>query len=110
LQPMQRKHVFNSWGIDMRALYGRLQLGSRGVHNLHLQCGLLGACRRHVHSVCGRKVLDVNGISRMQRLCRRQVFNSRRGLNVINMPRLFARLQLSSRELNLHLQCGLLGA
>ncbi len=46
----------------------------------------------------------------MQRLCRRHVFSSRRGLNVIDMPRLFARLQLKSKELNLHLQCGLLGA
>ena len=46
----------------------------------------------------------------MQRMCRKHVFSSCRGIRVINMPRLSASLQRSSRELNLHLHCGLLGA
>jgi hypothetical protein len=40
----------------------------------------------------------------------RHVFNSRRGHSDIDMSTLFASLQLSSRELDVHLQGGLLGA
>ena len=39
----------------------------------------------------------------------RHVFNSRRGHSDIDMPSLFASLQLSSRELGVHLRGGLVG-
>ncbi len=162
MHPMQRRFVFNRWGYDMPRLFAGLQLVCV-EDNLHLQCGLLGARRRQLHSVrgrklqgferiisvhrlptelylsCGelhsdelhmqrsihgndyercrglrgvrgRKVQGVSGSRPMHCMCRRHVFSSRGGLRVINMPKLFGRLQLSSRELNLHLQCGLLGA
>ena len=107
MRRMQRKHVFKSrGGIDMPRLFSKLQLSSREL-NLHLQCGLLGARRRQLHSVRGRKVQGNNGTSRMLAMFPRHVFNSCRG---INMPGLFARLLVAWRELNLHLQRGLLGA
>jgi hypothetical protein len=39
----------------------------------------------------------------------RHVFNSRRGHSDIDMSTLFASLQLSSRELDVHLRGGLVG-
>jgi hypothetical protein len=57
-----------------------------------------------------RKVQGVAGTRRMQLMQRRQVFTSSWSLSVIDMPQLFARFQLASREVNMHLQCGLLGA
>ena len=98
VQRMQRKHVFKRcWGIsgfDLSPLFARLQLACWEL-NLHLQCGLLGACRRQLHSVRCRTLHCVIGISRMHRMCRRHVFNNCRGLRGIDMPRLFARLQLA---------------
>ena len=89
---MCRRHVFNiQRDIGMPRLFTRLQLVRREL-NLHLQDRLLGAYRRQLHSVRGRNVQGVDGISRMQRMQRKHVFNSCRG---IDMPRLFARLQLS---------------
>ena len=41
VQRLQRKHVFNSWGIGMPRLSVRLQL-VLAEDNLHLQCWLLG--------------------------------------------------------------------
>jgi hypothetical protein len=58
MQLMQRKHVFSSRGIDLPSLFDGLQLVCRELH-LHLQCGLLGARRRQLHSVRCRKVQDV---------------------------------------------------
>ena len=55
----------------------------------------------------GRMVQGVNGSSRMQRMCRRHVFNTEWD---IDMPELFARLLVANGKLKLHLQCGLLGA
>ncbi len=112
MQRMLRKHVFNRcWGIsgfDLTPLFARLWVYFREL-NLHLQCGLLGARRRQLHSVRGRIVQGNNGTSRMLAMFPRHVFNSRR-CHSIHMPRLFASLQLSSRELGVHLQGGLLGA
>ena len=76
---------------------------------LHLQGRVLGAYWRPVHTVRGRKVQGVDWSSRLHRMCRRHVFSSPRGLRVITMPPLFVILLVASRELNLHLQCGLLG-
>ncbi len=76
-----------------------LQLQSR---LLHLQC----VQWIHVHSVCGRTVLGVAGISRMRAMQLRHVFNSWG----IDMRQLFAKLHFVYVEDNLHLQCGLLGA
>ena len=82
---MPCRHVFNSsWSlsvIDMPQLFARLQLDGREV-NLHLQFGLLGPCRRLVRPVRGRKVQGVNGISRMQRMFSRRVFNRWRGIDM----------------------------
>ena len=62
MQPMQRKHVFNSWGIGMPRLFARLQLVC-AEDNLLLQSGLLGARRRQLHSVRSRKLQVVARIS-----------------------------------------------
>jgi hypothetical protein len=67
MQPMQRKHVFNSWGFDMPFLFARLQLVC-AEDKLHLQCGLLGARRRQLHSVRSRKLQVVARISSVRRL------------------------------------------
>ncbi len=95
MQRMFSRRVFTRWrGIDMPPLFGSLQLTCREL-NLHLQSGLSRAERRHVHSVRCRKVQAVSGNRRMHPMCRRDVFNRGRGLRVIDMPRLFARLQLA---------------
>jgi hypothetical protein len=59
--------------------------------------------------VPGRKVQELTGSSRLLAMFPRHVFNSRRGHSDIDMPRLFASLQLSSRELDVHLRGGLVG-
>ncbi len=56
---MQHKYVFTRWGISMHRLFAGLQLVCAEV-NLHLQCGLLGARRRQLHSVCSRNLQDVH--------------------------------------------------
>jgi hypothetical protein len=113
MRRMFPRHVFNSRRglrvINMPSLLARLQLSSREL-NLHVQCGLLGARRRHVHGVRSRKVQESDRSSRMLVMFLRHVFNSRRGHSVFDMRRLFGRLQLSSRELGVHLQCWLLRA
>jgi hypothetical protein len=159
---MQRKHVFTSWGIGMPRLFDGLQLVCAEV-NLHLQCGLLGARRRQLHSVRSRKLQGVHRISSvhalptelylvsgelhsvglhmqrsihgddygrwrglrgvrgrqiqgvdrigpMHRMQRKHVFNRCWGISRFDLSPLFARLQVSSSELNLHLRCGLLRA
>ena len=63
MQRLQRKHVFNRWGIGMPRLFAKLQLVC-AEDNLHLQCGLLGARRRQLHSVRGRKFQAV-GVARI---------------------------------------------
>ena len=67
MQRMQHKHVFNSWGIGMPRLFAGLQLAC-AEDKLHLQCGLLGARRRQLHSVCSRKLQVVARISSVRRL------------------------------------------
>jgi len=62
-----------------------------------------------LRGVRGRQIQGVDRNSLMRRMFPRHVFNNRRGLRVINMPSLLARLQVFSSELNLHVQCGLLG-
>jgi hypothetical protein len=42
MQRLQRKHVFNRWGIGMPRLFAKLQLVC-AEDNLHLQSGLLWA-------------------------------------------------------------------
>jgi hypothetical protein len=156
MQLMLRKHVFDRcWGIGMPRLFARLQLVC-AEDNLHLQCGLLGARRRQLHSVRSRKLQDVDRISSvhalptelylvsgelnsdelhmqrsihgddygrwrglrgvrgrqiqgvdrigpMQPMQRTHVFDRCWGISGFDLSPLFARLQVSSRELNLHL-------
>ncbi len=45
----------------------------------------------------------------MQRMLRKHVFDRCWGISGFDLSPLFARLQVCFRELNLHLQCGLLG-
>ncbi len=61
---------------------------------------------RGVRTVLGRNIQGVAGISPMQRMQRKHVFN---GWG-FDMPPLFARLQIVCAEDKLHLQCWLFGA
>ncbi len=74
--------------------------------SLQVQCRPQWARWTHVHTVRGRNLQGVAGTRSMQLMQRRHVFSSRG----IDMPSLFAGLQFASRELHLHLHCGLLGA
>jgi hypothetical protein len=117
LHLMWRRKVFNSCCgleyIDMPTLSSKLLLawGELNFDELHLQRGLLGACRRPMRGVRSRKVHDVDGFVRVHLMWRRKVFNSCRGHRYIDMPTLSSKLLLDWGELNfdeLHLQRGLL--
>jgi hypothetical protein len=93
-----RNVFYQYWGLsqfDVPHLSVKLQLacGERSFDELHLQCGLFWARWRHMHSVRGWKVQDVNRISQLQRMSNK--------------------LQLACGDLSsgkLHLQFGLFGA
>ncbi len=62
-----------------------------------------------MHGVRSRKVHDVDGIVRMHLMWRRKVFNRCGSLRCIDMSPLFDRILLACGEVNLPLQCGLVG-
>jgi hypothetical protein len=92
-----------------------LDLVSGELHSdeLHLQRSILGddyGRWRGLRGVRGRPVQGVDRSRPMQRMQRTHVFNRCWGISGFDLSPLFAGLQIASRELNLHLQCGLLGA
>ena len=70
---------------ELQQLSTRLGLAC-AEHSLPVQCWLLRARWRGVHSVCGRKVQGISRISCVQRLFGRNVFCSSRGQIEYDMP------------------------
>jgi hypothetical protein len=67
---MRRRDLFYNRGLDMHCLSFKLLLacGELSFDELLLQRGLIWACWRRLHNLCGRKVQGINRISPVQRL------------------------------------------